>query len=215
MAISTYSELQTAITEWMDRSDLSGSAVDFITLAEARLNRKIEAVETQATLTGTSASRNVDISSLSVIEPMNVYLADSAGADETEIAIRPAGSFPYDDTAGFPGFVAVNGGNLTFDRPLDAAYSIRFQYRGRFALSDAAPTNDLLTYHPDVYLAASIVWGGVYIADSSKVQGFKALLDEFIAETKNHISQKKRGVAVPDPALVSLTRSYVPQGFNE
>ena len=41
MAISTYAELQTAVTDWMARSDLSGNAADFITLGEARLNRKL------------------------------------------------------------------------------------------------------------------------------------------------------------------------------
>ena len=207
MAISTFSELKTAISTWMDRSDLSGSAADFITLAEARLNREIELIETDVTLTGTANSRNVSVSSLSIIEPLSVFLADTAGGDEVEISIRTPGTFPRDDTAGFPGYVALNGNNLAFDRPLDAAYSIRFRYQGRFALSDAAPTNDLLTYHPDVYLAASIVWGGVYIADAGKVQGFRTLLDEAMFEVKQSLSQRKRGVSVPDPALAAMSGS--------
>jgi hypothetical protein len=206
MPISTYSELQAAIADWMDRSDISAKAVDLITLAEARLNRKIDAVETDATLTGTVSSRNVSVSALNVIEPMAVFIADTAGADEREVEIKAPGTFPYNDTNGDPGYVALNGTNLVFDRPLDVAYSIRFRYRGRFALSDAAPTNDLLTYHPDVYLAACIMWGGIYISDAGKVQGFKAILDEFMAETSNHIAQRKRGVLSPDPALAAITR---------
>lgn len=205
MAISTYSELQAAISDWMDRTDLSGNAVDFITLAEARLNRKIEFVETNATLTGTAASRNVDVSSLSIIEPMQVYLTESGGGDEIEVDIKGPGTFPYYDDSGLPGYVALDGDNLVFDRPLDQAYSIRFRYRGRFALSDAAPTNDLLTNHPDVYLAASIVWGGIYIADVNKAAAFKSLLDEFIKETRGHLSQRRRGVISPDPALSRMT----------
>lgn len=216
MAISTYSELQTAITDWMDRTDLTGSATDFITLAEARLNRKIDAVETDATLTGTVDSRNVDVSALSIIEPMAVFIADTVGGDEREVEIKAPGTFAYNDTSGEPGFVALNGTNLVFDRPLDVAYSIRFRYRGRFALSDAAPTNDLLTNHPDVYLAASIMWGGVYISDPGKAQGFKALLDEFMAETSNHIAQRKRGTLSPDPALAAITsRQRIYTGLDD
>ena len=49
MAISTYSELKTAIADWMARSDVSGSAADFITLGEARLNRLLEVVATTTT----------------------------------------------------------------------------------------------------------------------------------------------------------------------
>lgn len=205
MAISTYSELKTAISDWMDRTDLTGNVTDFITLAEARLNRKIDAVETDATLTGTVDSRNVSVSALSVIEPMSVFIADTAGGDEREVQIKAPGTFAYNDTSGEPGYVALNGTNLVFDHPLDIAYSIRFRYRGRFALSDAAPTNDLLTNHPDVYLAACIMWGGVFIRDTASVAGFKSLLDEFMDETSNHIAQKKRGTLSPDPALSAIT----------
>ena len=39
MAIGTYSELQTAVANWLDRSDLSSRIPEFITLSEARINR--------------------------------------------------------------------------------------------------------------------------------------------------------------------------------
>lgn len=216
MAISTYSELKTAISDWMDRTDLTGNAADFITLAEARLNRKIDAVETDAALTGTVDSRNVDVSALSIIEPMAVFIADTVGGDEREVTIKAPGTFAYNDTSGEPGFVALNGTNLVFNRPLDVAYSIRFRYRGRFALSDAAPTNDLLTNHPDVYLAACIMWGGIFIRDTSSVAGFKSLLDEFMVETSSHIAQGKRGTLSPDPALAAITsRAAIYTGIED
>jgi len=202
MAISTFDELKTAISTWMDRSDVSGSAADFITLAEARFNRLLEVVETNVTLTGVIDSREVSLSSISLIEPIGVFLSN--GGDEDEIAIITAGTQEFDSTSGYPSFVMFDNNKMVFDRPLDQAYSIRLRYRGRFALSDAAPTNDLLTNHPDVYLAGSIVWGGVYISDSSKVVGFKQLLDEFIQETQKHLSQKKRGIIRPSPDIVGM-----------
>jgi|TARA_R110000824_G_scaffold140275_2_gene306034 hypothetical protein len=39
MAISTYSELQTAVANWLDRDDLSARIPEFVTLAETRMNR--------------------------------------------------------------------------------------------------------------------------------------------------------------------------------
>ena len=42
MAISTYAELQTAVDNWLARTDLSGRSPEFITLAEARMNRELE-----------------------------------------------------------------------------------------------------------------------------------------------------------------------------
>ena len=68
MAISTYSELKTAISDWMARSDVSGSAADFITLGEARLNRLLEVVATMTTLSGVVDSATIDISALSMVD---------------------------------------------------------------------------------------------------------------------------------------------------
>ena len=42
MAITTYSELQTAIDNWLARTDLAGRSPEFIALAEARMNRELE-----------------------------------------------------------------------------------------------------------------------------------------------------------------------------
>ena len=42
MAISTFSQLQTAIDNWLARTDLSGRSPEFITMAEARMNRELE-----------------------------------------------------------------------------------------------------------------------------------------------------------------------------
>lgn len=202
MAITTYTELKAAIADYMARSDLTGNVADFIALAEARLNRLLKMVETDATLTGVAASRRIDISSLSLIQPIALFAV--VDGDEVQIHPKLDGSFTYDETAGLPSFYAMDGTNIDFDRPLDDAYTFRFRYQSRFALSDAAPTNKLLTDHPDVYLAASIVWGSVYIKDVSQAAGFKSLLDEFIAETKNVLSQSKRGTLTVDQALVRV-----------
>ena len=206
MAISNYTDLKAAISDWLDRSDLSGNAADFITLAEARFNRLLNVVEADATFTGVVGSREIDISSISLIEPIGVFLSNNS--DEDEISIATAGTIEFENTSAYPSFATFDGAKIKFNCPLDAAYSIRLRYRGKFALSDASPTNDLLADHPDVYLAGSIVWGGVYIADAGKVQGFKTLLDEFIDETQNHLSQKKRGLARPSSDLVGMTKNY-------
>ena len=51
MAITNYSELKTAISSWLDRSDLDSVIPDFIALAEARHRRdfKLRRMETRVT----------------------------------------------------------------------------------------------------------------------------------------------------------------------
>ena len=41
MAINTYATLQTAVANWLDRSDLTDRIPEFIALAEARMNRTL------------------------------------------------------------------------------------------------------------------------------------------------------------------------------
>ncbi|WP_336057368.1 phage adaptor protein [Nitratireductor sp. CH_MIT9313-5] len=201
MPITTYSELQTAVSNWMARSDVSGEAEDFISLAEAHLNREISAVETDATITGTTGSRSIDISSLSLKTPIALFLVDPSSSDEVMLTQKADGTFPYRDTAGEPRYWAIDGDNIDFDCPLDVAYSFRLRYSQKFALSDAAPTNWLLTNHPDVYLAATLIWGGVFVQDDTLAQRFNAVLDRGIAAVQSEIAQKKRGTLVMDPML--------------
>ena len=51
MAITNYSELKSAIADWLDRTDLTDQIPDFIVLAEARHKRdfKIRRMETRVT----------------------------------------------------------------------------------------------------------------------------------------------------------------------
>ena len=41
MAINTYSTLQTAVANWLDRDDLTDRIPEFVSLAEATFNRTL------------------------------------------------------------------------------------------------------------------------------------------------------------------------------
>ena len=203
MTISNYSELKAAVVDWMARSDISGNVADFITLAEARLNRLIGPVGTTAILTGSIGAQSVDISSLAVQEPQNVYVRE--GETEYFLVPRALGTYSTTTIQGRPTIWASEGGTLVFDLPLISAYSFRFVYLGRFALSDAAPVNEFLTEHPDLYLAASIVWGSAYVKDQAGGV-WKQMLDEFTAEVARNNARRKRSQLTVDPGLGSVGR---------
>ncbi len=199
MSLANYSDLQTAVGDWMARSDLSGSAADLILLAEARLNREIPAVETDSTLTGTLDSRRIDISAESCVAPIALFLVESSG-DERELLQKADGTFPYASSSGVPRYWAIDGTNIDFDCPLDDAYTFRFRFRQKFALATSS-TNWLLTEHPDVYLAAVIVWSGGFVRDTETMALFKGALDEGIQSVKHVIMEMNRGTLTVDPAL--------------
>ncbi|WP_049732859.1 phage adaptor protein [Rhizobium ecuadorense] len=204
MSISNYSELKAAISDWMARSDLSGNAADFITLGEARLNRLLGQVATTATLSGSIGAQTLSIASLSVQEPQNLYYTQ--GETEWFLVPRALGTFSTTTIQGQPSMWAIEGSTISLDRPMIEAYSFRFVYLGRFALSDAAPTNEFLTNNPDLYLAAAIVWGCAYTKDAT-IQAWKGMLDEFTAEVANENSRKKRSQLTVDPALGLMGRA--------
>jgi hypothetical protein len=205
MAIANKADLQTKAASWLRRSGNAtfvAEVPDFITIAEGKLNRELGPVLTDTTLTGTAASRVIDISALSVVRPVALFLAET-GSDEREVQFKADGTFPYLTTSGRPSFVAIDGTNLNFDCPLSAAYPFRFRHQERFSLSISSSTNWLLTNHPDVYLAAVLMWGAGYLESWENGAVWKSTLDEGIRSVKSEIAQKKRSVLTVDPGLRS------------
>src|SRR5262245_41486008 len=156
MTISSYSELQTAVQTWLDRSDLSVNAADFITLAQSRLNRILPLRMTKlvAALTGTPGSANIPLPS-DYVEPYALFL--TTFGVKTELKPFVFGTIEQGIVNGVPSAWSINRAAIALDCPCDRAHSFEFVYRQSLALSDSAPTNWLLTNHPDVYLLASLV----------------------------------------------------------
>jgi hypothetical protein len=61
MAISNYTELKTAVANWLDRDDLTARIPEFIALAEARFNRvlRIRAMESKQTASTVAGQQNL------------------------------------------------------------------------------------------------------------------------------------------------------------
>lgn len=200
MTLANYADLQAAAVNWMERAGQAGAVADWIALAEAKLNRRLGAVETDATLSGTIGSRSIDIAGLSMVQPIALFLAP-IGQNEELLTPKADGTFTYRSGTGRPRFWAIDGQRIDFDCPLSVAWPLRFRYRERFSLAQSS-TNWLLTNHPDVYLAATLMWGAGYNEDWSNGSVWKGVLDEAIPEIKNQIAQNKRGTATADPALM-------------
>lgn len=205
MALATYTDLQASALAWMERAGQSGVAPDWITLGEARLNRELGAVEQTATLATTVSSRSVSLSGLSIVQIYDLFLTETGG-DEVTVQQQPNGTMPYDDTAAQPEMFAIKGAyaSIEFNRPCDQAYALRLPYLGRFALSDSNPTNELLTSHPDIYLAATLMWGAGYNQDWANGSAWKTVLDEELPKVRNFYHKQRRGTARVDPALSAM-----------
>jgi hypothetical protein len=85
-------------------------------------------------------------------------------------------------TRGEPAAWGIDAATLSFDRPCDQAYPFVLRYLAKVALSDAAPTNGLLTDYPDAYLFATLAEAGPFLRDAELAGAYDARLERAIAE---------------------------------
>jgi hypothetical protein len=155
MAITTYSELQTAVQNWLDRTDLSSRVPEFIALAEAKFNRRLR-VRQQLTTTSLSPSSGSASLPSDYLEWKRVTWE---GSPQRELEyVEPTylvQAYP-DSPSDTPRFFTIEGANLKI-RPVSSTSITLAYYEKIDALTDQATTNWLLTAHPDVYLFGALV----------------------------------------------------------
>jgi hypothetical protein len=181
MAITTYSELQSAVADWLNRSDLTARIPDFITLAETRINRDLRAREQQVI-----ATANVDTPFFAIpgdfLEFKSFRIADTGGnAFELMLATpeQISEALTESSVSSTPQFVTIIGDQFQLWPAPDQMYVGSLAYVRKVpALSDAAPTNWLLTDAPDVYLYGSLMSAGPFLRDNEALVTFKTLFDK-------------------------------------
>ncbi|WP_397420445.1 hypothetical protein [Phenylobacterium sp.] len=175
MAITTYAELQAAAANWLVRADLTARIPEFIALAEARLNRVMRArlAEAEVSLSAGAGVRMLALPA-GFTEPLRLWIERATGRDE--VPFREAGLIGVSARRGEPGAWTVDGANLAFDRPCDQTYGFTLRMLRRFALSDAAPTNGLLTEFPDLYLFATLSEAAPFLRDAELAGAYESKL---------------------------------------
>jgi len=212
MTIASYSDLKTKAASWLKRAGNAAYVAevpDMVTLAEAKLNAELGPIETNATITGSVGSRTLDISALTIVEPIALWLAPS-GEDEHRLEQQPGANLGYSITNARPTQWAYESDDsISLDCPLDTAYPFRFRYRGRFALSDSSTTNWLLDNRPDVYLAAVLGWGSAYLESFQNAAVWLGQLETEIPKVRSTLAKGKRGVLRVDNGLSDIGRRGV------
>lgn len=150
MAFADYTDLKAQVARRIRRTDQTANIPTFIQLAETRINRalKLVAKEVDSALVGVIGSRFIALPS-AYVSPITLWQEWSWGREE--IRFIPAAEMQTTIGATNPQFWTIDGSNIAFERTLDQAYSFTLRNTQALALSDAFPTNWLLTNHPDVY----------------------------------------------------------------
>lgn len=164
MSITTYSELKTALANWSKRSDLTSMLDDFIDLAEAKMSRALRTVNQETALATTALSSGTIVRPAAAVAFKVLVNDTDAKAPIEQKSLEYVLSHHSDSTT--PMFYAWEGANLRFDTDAGNVYGV--YYVGITGLSDAAPTNWLLTAAPDLYLCACLAELYYYTLDEQR-----------------------------------------------
>ena len=183
MAITTYAELQTAMANWLDRTDLTARIPEFIELAEANFNRVIRQPDMIAKNDSFSIAGRyttlptdtleivrivVDLTPVIVLE----YLTPEE-ISQRRIVMTSTGKPYY--------FTTVGGSTNQLEvlPSPDSTYTASIVYYTRIAaLTDSATTNWLLDSHPDIYLFGTLVEAEPYLKNDERMPMWTSRLDK-------------------------------------
>lgn len=183
MAISTYSELNTAVANWLDRDDLTDRIPEFITLCEARFNRslRIRAMETLDTTVSTVAGTSTVALPTGYVQMRDISLITSPITQLQYLTPEIMNRINAGSRTGKPETYTIIANNILFGPTPDAVYNISMLYYKTFdALTALAPTNWVITNAPDVYLYGALLEAEPFLMNDQRVQLWATALTQSI-----------------------------------
>ena len=187
MAISTYSELNTAVANWLDRDDLTDRIPEFIALCEARFNRllRIRAMENKQTASTVAAQRNLALPT-GFIQMRNLQINTSPIVPmqyvTPEIYDRLYGS----TESGTPQMYTIIADEIQLGPIPGSVQTIEMLFYKKFdALTSVAATNWMITNAPDIYLYGCLLEAEPFIMNDPRVQLWATAFKQAIADLQD------------------------------
>jgi hypothetical protein len=171
MALDTFAGLKATIADYLNRDDLTAIIPSFITIAEAKFNRKLRTRQMIKRAEGQIESA------------FFAYPADWLQAKEFQLNTNPIVRLQFVTEAygdelkanryvsiGQPAYYTITGTQLEFIPTPDSTYSAELTYYAKIpALSDSNTSNWLLAYAPDLYLYGALLEAAPYLKDDERL----------------------------------------------
>lgn len=183
MSITTYAELKTSITDFLNRDDLDTATPTFISLAEADMQRKIRHWRQEKRSNANLNSRYSDVPS----DFLEVIRFGVSGGNHSTLEIVSQGDMldlrmKSRDASGSPRYYALTAGEIElFPTPSAVTATELYYYSKIDGLSDSNTSNWLLENHPDAYLYGALVHSAPYLADDARVAVWASLYQNTIS----------------------------------
>jgi hypothetical protein len=184
MALTTYTELKASIADWLNRSDLTAAIPDFVSLAEAQMERTLR---TRQMIVRANASFNAEygatpndflevksfkLTGTNPPTPLSFMTVDALDAESTKFT-----------ASGRPSFFGVVGTQFRLVPTPDTNYLTELIYYAKLSkLSNSVATNFLLDSSPDAYLYGSLLQAAPYLQDDNRISVWATLYERALSD---------------------------------
>ena len=179
MALSTYAELKTSIGDWLNRSDLTTAIPDFISLAEAQIERTLR---TRQMIVRANASFDAQYGAVpsDFLETKSLKLTSTN--PQTPLSFLSIDALDNEaanyTASGKPKFFGVVGGQFRIVPTPDSNYTTELTYYAKLTkLSSSVASNWLLSSSPDIYLYGALLQAAPYLQDDARIQTWATLYE--------------------------------------
>jgi hypothetical protein len=206
MAITNYTELRASVADWLNREDLTAQIPDFITFAEARLNRTLRTRE-MLTRRRTATTDGFISLPFDYLETYQLQLpANATNTPEPLTFIGPneAAQFKATSMTGKTRYYTIIDGAFELIPTPTSSVELTITYYAKVpALSSTQATNWLLTKAPDLYLYATLANAAPYLQNDERIPVWSQLassaFDELMMDSerasrsRTNLTARRRG----------------------
>ena len=179
MALTTYTELKSSLADWLNRTDLTSAIADFISLAEAQMERQLRTRQmiVRATASFAAAAEYGTVPD-DFLETKSIKLDTNPVTSLSFQTIEGMDQLSNTTylSSGKPLYFTVVGNQFRLLPIPDGAYTADLVYYAKLTkLSSTVATNWLLTQAPDVYLYGALLQAAPYLQDDARISVWSSL----------------------------------------
>ena len=202
----TYSELKTAIANYLNRSDLTSDIDTFIDNTEAELNRRLRTKDMIKRATATADSQYLTVPT-DWLEAINVEITANNFSPLFQQSIESLDVYrkANNNSSGQPIYYAMVDDSIELAPTPDSSYTLQLTYYAKIsALSDSNTSNFVSASHPDVYLYGALKHASIYLMEDERIPMFTQQFEKALEEMR--LAQEKS--AFGKGSLMMRRRTY-------
>lgn len=205
--VTNYTTLQTAVADWLAKSNLTTWIPNFIQNWEERFYRQPKNfgrwMESTFSLTIASSVIAVPADYLAL---KYVYVNGSPSSRLDRVSLNQLyGTYPRGSDTGIPKWISRDTTNFVFGPPPDSDYTIKGVYWAKPTLirsfaSDAA-AHFIIVNAPDLALYGALAESAPFLQRDARLTTWKALYDEALRDYRDLFAKEDRSGSPPQEVL--------------